>query len=171
MVLVCAFGCKQKDEGCAGGSCAVPVSEEVSEDEAAVSPEQATAANPDDSTGAVIDFATLVEGDDPDGHKARTAYEKLLKSKTPVFIKWGAAWCPNCTHVIPVLEKLAAEFKGKVMFVEVNLDNFVTLANRIGIEKIPALFLINNKNVIWQEVGAKNIDVLRKTIKEKAGVS
>ena len=42
-------------------------------------------------------------------------------SGTPVIVNFWATWCPPCREELPAFDKVAAEFKGKVQFMMVDL--------------------------------------------------
>ena len=43
-------------------------------------------------------------------------------SKTPILIDVWAEWCAPCKQLMPLLEKLAEEYKGGFMLAKVNAD-------------------------------------------------
>jgi thiol-disulfide isomerase/thioredoxin len=47
---------------------------------------------------------------------------KKLKGKW-VLLTFGASWCKPCHAELPAWDKLAAKYKGKVVFVAVNIDD------------------------------------------------
>jgi thiol-disulfide isomerase/thioredoxin len=42
-----------------------------------------------------------------------------------VLYTFGASWCQPCSKELPAWDKIAPKFKGKVLFVAVNIDNKV----------------------------------------------
>jgi thioredoxin len=57
--------------------------------------------------------------------------------KRPVVIDFNATWCGPCQKLKPVLNKLAAQYKGKVDFYSVDVDENQALASALGINAIP----------------------------------
>ena len=47
---------------------------------------------------------------------------QVLQSTLPVMVEFGAAWCAPCKRLEPELEKLAAEWAGRIMLAHVNID-------------------------------------------------
>lgn len=91
---------------------------------------------------------------------AITQLEQINTSlqKTPVFVKIGTRWCPDCRSLKPVLEKLAAKYQGKVTIGTIDADKYPELANYFGVEIIPNSFVIvgieNGTYVYMQENGS-----------------
>ena len=53
---------------------------------------------------------------------------KVLKPNgRPLLINFWATWCPPCTEEFPDLVKLDAEYRGKVDFVTVSLDDLADI--------------------------------------------
>lgn len=80
--------------------------------------------------------------------------EKVLKSTTPVVVDFWAPWCGPCKMIAPTLEKLAAEYDGKVTIVKVNTDENPEWAIRYGVQGIPTLLFINQGQIKDRQVGA-----------------
>jgi thioredoxin 1 len=70
--------------------------------------------------------------------------EMVLKSKIPVLVDFWAPHCVPCRLVEPVVDELAAEFKGRASFFRVNRDDDPAVAMRYGVMSIPALILFKN---------------------------
>ncbi len=87
--------------------------------------------------------------------------------KTPVFVKIGARWCPNCRSLKPVIKDLAAKYQGKATIASVDVDKSPELAKYFGVEIIPYSFVVigieNGSYVYMQENGnvSKNISQAR----------
>jgi putative thioredoxin len=69
--------------------------------------------------------------------------EKVLKAsaRTPVLVDFWADWCPPCVALTPVLEKVAAEYGGKVRLAKVEADENMKLAGRYGLRGFPTVLL------------------------------
>jgi thioredoxin len=70
-------------------------------------------------------------------------YEKNTKEwkfegTKPCIIDFYADWCGPCRITSPILEELAAEYKGKIDIYKVNVDKERELAQVFGISGIPA---------------------------------
>ena len=76
-------------------------------------------------------------------------------SQYPVFILdcW-AEWCGPCRTIGPIIEQLAAEMKGKVVFGKLNVDENMQTANKYRISAIPTLMIFKNGKLIDKIVGA-----------------
>ena len=76
----------------------------------------------------------------------------------PAIVDFYATWCGPCKAIAPVLEKLAAEYKGKIVEPE--------LSAAFGIRSIPTLLFIPAKGTPQVAQGALPEETLRKTIDE-----
>jgi thioredoxin 1 len=70
--------------------------------------------------------------------------EEMEKSDKPVLVDFYASWCGPCQVLGPILEKIAEEFKDKIVLAKVNVDEFPQTSSRFGIESIPNVFLFKN---------------------------
>lgn len=52
-------------------------------------------------------------------------------------MKFGATWCGPCVALAPELEALAQQYKGKVIFASVDVDECNGAAGDAGISGIP----------------------------------
>lgn len=70
--------------------------------------------------------------------------EKVLKSALPVMVEFGAEWCGPCKRLEPELERLAAEWAGRVVLMHVNVDQAPSLVTSFGIMGVPTVILFVN---------------------------
>jgi thioredoxin 2 len=68
---------------------------------------------------------------------------KVLASPLPVLVFAWAPWCPSCGSVAPIIEKFAAESKGRIRVGKVNVDANPSLAARFNIMSVPFLFVFD----------------------------
>ena len=66
---------------------------------------------------------------------------EVLRASRPVVVDFWAEWCGPCRMMAPVLDQLAEELKGKVVFAKLNVDENPELSTRHGVEGIPTLIV------------------------------
>ena len=94
--------------------------------------------------------------------------EKVINSNMPVLIDFWAEWCGPCKQLIPTVEKIALDYKGKVVVGKINVDNYSDLAAQFNVRGIPNLLVFNDGKAQEQLVGLvpeeQIIDILNKFI-------
>ena len=92
---------------------------------------------------------------------------EVTKSDKPVLIDFWASWCAPCRMIAPTIEALADEMAGQIKVGKVNVDEQQEIAATFKIMSIPTLAVIKGKTVIFQSVGVKTKDALKKEIEAK----
>lgn len=87
--------------------------------------------------------------------------DELISKYDTVVVDFWAPWCQPCKIVEPMIERLAKEMKGKVVFAKVNSDRNRRLAIKYKIMSIPTLLLFKKGRLMGRQVGAIPIDMLK----------
>jgi thioredoxin 1 len=92
--------------------------------------------------------------------------DKVLKASVPVLVDFWAPWCGPCRAVAPILDELAKEYKGKVTFARLNVDESPQNASKYGISAIPTLLIFKEGKPVSQIVGFRPKAELKKALDE-----
>ncbi|MEM3619685.1 MAG: thioredoxin [Nitrososphaerota archaeon] len=93
-------------------------------------------------------------------------FNELINRYPLVFVDFWADWCLPCRVIAPVIEELAEEFAGKIVFLKVNVDENPITASRYGITSIPTLMIFKNGRPADVIVGAYPKKVIEERIKK-----
>ena len=81
--------------------------------------------------------------------------KEVLKSDLPVIVDFWAAWCGPCRAIAPVFERLSDEYKGKLQFAKMDVDENPQTSGRLGIQAIPTLMIFNGGKAVGRLVGPR----------------
>jgi len=83
-----------------------------------------------------------------------------------VVIDCWAPWCGPCRMVAPVVEALAKEMSGKIVFGKLNTDENPTIPNKFNISAIPTLLVFKGGKLADRIIGAMPKEQLGAKIKK-----
>lgn len=79
----------------------------------------------------------------------------IQESDRPVLVDFYADWCGPCKMVSPTIQRLAIEYKGRILTVKVDTDRKQDLARRYDISSIPTIMLFYKGRVLMRLAGAQ----------------
>ena len=68
-------------------------------------------------------------------------------------VDFSAPWCAPCHFQKPIINKLAHQFKGKVLVASMNIHEHQDMAMRLGIQCVPTMVIFKNSKEIQRFVG------------------
>ena len=80
-------------------------------------------------------------------------FDQTVRNYPLVVVDCWAAWCAPCRAIAPIVEELAKEYSGKVVFGKLNVDENPETAEKFGIRAIPTLLVMKNGEEVDRIVG------------------
>jgi len=90
-------------------------------------------------------------------------FEPAIRRNRIVVVDLWAEWCPPCRMMEPVIEELARDYAGKVLFGKLNVDENAEIAVKYSVSGIPTFLFFNNGKLVDRVTGA----VPRRYIEQK----
>lgn len=107
----------------------------------------------------------------PDDNKGSATYiitaqnfESLMEQGLPMVVDFYASWCSPCQKMMPIVESLAKEYKGRVIVGKCNVDNDDELPAMFYIRNVPTILFIKNGKIVYKQVGAVDEATVRAKI-------
>jgi thioredoxin 1 len=91
-------------------------------------------------------------------------FNEIVQNHPLVVIDCWAAWCGPCRMIAPVIEELAREYAGKVVFGKLNVDKNRAVTMHYQIVSIPTLIVFNHGKLVDRITGALPKPVLEAQI-------
>jgi thioredoxin len=84
----------------------------------------------------------------------QTLTDQLASHPHPVVVDLWAPWCAPCRWTAPAMERLEAEYKGRVDVWRINADEQPEILRGLGVVGIPTLIAFSAGKEITRKVGA-----------------
>ena len=81
------------------------------------------------------------------------SFGKLIKDNKLVLVDFNATWCAPCKAMIPVIDKVAAKYKGKAKVEKVNVEANKVITTAYQVQSIPGFVLFKDGKKVWSYNG------------------
>ena len=85
---------------------------------------------------------------------ADDGFDMAVERYDLMVVDFWAPWCGPCMTMAPVIEQLAEEYAGRVIFGKLNTDDNPATTERFGVMGIPTLLILQGGSEIERIVGA-----------------
>ncbi len=93
-----------------------------------------------------------------------TKFQEMIQNHPLVVVDCWAPWCGPCQMVAPILEELAREYAGRILFGKLNVDENQKIAVQYQVMSIPTLLVFKNGKLVDRIVGAMPKQILEPKI-------
>ncbi len=81
------------------------------------------------------------------------AYNQLLQSNKFVLVDFYGPWCAPCKKMMPMIDKLKAEYKGRVLILKVNVDASKELVSKLKVPAVPYFIFYKKNKPVYSKLG------------------
>jgi thioredoxin 1 len=85
--------------------------------------------------------------------------EDIRKPSTAI-IEFYTSTCPYCKQLAPILDELASDYKSKVYFAKINIDNAEEAAKAFDVAGVPLVIAFKKGQAVAKMEGLRSIDTI-----------
>jgi thioredoxin 1 len=97
---------------------------------------------------------------------AKSSFDNLIASETPILIDFYADWCGPCKTVAPILKELKEEMGDKVRIVKIDVDKNQEIAQKLQVRSIPTMMIYQKSEQKWRTQGVQTKALMKKKLTE-----
>jgi thioredoxin 1 len=94
----------------------------------------------------------------------KETFGEIIGGEKLVLIDFTAEWCGPCKMMKPILQELRQRMGDKIRILKIDIDRSPAVSDAFGIQSVPTLMLIRNRNILWRQSGVMQTSQLEKVI-------
>lgn len=94
-----------------------------------------------------------------------TEYRSMLDTSSIVLIDFGAAWCPPCKKMEPILEKLQNELNGSFTLLKIDAGIHTNIMQDLQVNSLPTFIIYKNGKETWRKEGLVSLEEFKSQIR------
>ena len=80
-------------------------------------------------------------------------FYELLNTNLPILVDFHTKWCVPCRKMIPIVEELEKEYRGKAIIIRIDTDSSKEISKKYNIKIVPTFILFKNGSESWRKQG------------------
>jgi len=93
-------------------------------------------------------------------------FESLIQEYPLMVVDCWATWCGPCQMLSPVIDELARDYAGRIVFGKLDVDENPRTAINFGIMSVPTLLIIKDGKLVDQIIGAVPRDYIESKLRK-----
>ena len=94
-----------------------------------------------------------IEGGNNQQQMTLAEYNAMIPADKTVLVDFGAAWCPPCVKMNPVLDELEKSESASFQLIKVDAGVHTEVMKAMNIEPIPVFIIYKNGKEVWRKQG------------------
>ena len=96
--------------------------------------------------------------------------DEVTRCAQPVAVEFYAAWCGPCQEELPLVDRVAGGYTGKIKFVKLNVEESPGIAQNFEAQELPLLILFKDGKLVERLTGPQTETNLTAKFNALAGV-
>lgn len=88
-------------------------------------------------------------------------FENVIQGSEVVLVKFYTQGCPACARFAPTYEKLADEYEGRLVLVQMDARQGLAIAKQLGVRGVPTVVAFRGGEEAQRLTGAKTLAEMR----------
>ncbi len=80
-------------------------------------------------------------------------FAEIIKTDMPVILDCNATWCGPCKALAPIIEEIAAEYDGRAVVCDVDVEEAAGVAAKYRVRNVPTVLFLKNGELKDKSVG------------------
>lgn len=84
-----------------------------------------------------------------------TNFRGNIREQGVTLVEFGAAWCPPCKVLLPILDELGGDYGERLSVLKVDCDDSPAIASEYGVMSMPTVIVFNNGEPVDKLIGLR----------------